>query len=266
MEINKDTNRNSKGSFCWGLATDVGQIRSENQDAFYADPQLGLFIISDGMGGQQAGSLASKIVVNILAKMVENRLKNVEKLPIQSIRKQLQVCVNDLSSQLREQSAGQVGLAGMGATLVMALVLRTKVIITHLGDSRAYLFRNGNLKQLTEDHSVVGILFRSGKITREETKTHSARGVLSRFVGMEEHAYSDIRVLTIKKGDRLLLCTDGLTGMVTDEKISEILRENYPPQPACQTLVDTANAAGGEDNVTVLIVDWKGVNNGKEIP
>jgi protein phosphatase len=143
----------------------------------------------------------------------------------------------------------------MGATVVLAFLWGQQVFIAHIGDSRAYLYRRGELRQLTDDHSVVGILLRHGKITPEEAKIHPARNKLSRYVGMEGEVYPDVQRLRPSAGDRLLLCTDGLTTMVPDDAIAEILVNCGDPQMACRSLVEAANAARGQDNVTVLVAD-----------
>ena len=150
----------------------------------------------------------------------------------------------------------------MGATVVLAMIKRRSAYIAHMGDSRAYLFRDNQLKQLTEDHSIVGILLRHGDITPEEATEHPAKGRLSRYVGMEGKVYPDVRSIAIKKEDRLLLCSDGLSGMLNDRNIAELLIMHPDPQAACKALADAANSAGGTDNITVVIVDWKGITGG----
>ena len=145
----------------------------------------------------------------------------------------------------------------MGATVVMALVQDDRAFIAHMGDSRAYLLRRGKLRPLTDDHSIVGILLRTGEIRPEEAEHHPARGQLSRYVGMEDEVYPDVRTVRLASGDRLLLCTDGLTGMVPDDTIMGLLAVSEEPQVACDHLVEAANAAGGKDNITAVIVDWQ---------
>jgi protein phosphatase len=145
----------------------------------------------------------------------------------------------------------------MGATVVLVLLRDGKAYIVNMGDSRAYLYREHRLKQLTEDHSIVGILLRHGDITPEEAKKHPARGRLSRYVGMEGEVYPDVRTLAMKAGDRLLLCSDGLTNMVSDDEIALVLKDCSDLQSVCETLVKAANTAGGADNITVIVVDFR---------
>ena len=238
--------------------SDIGKVRVTNEDAFALLPEQGLFIVADGLGGHRAGATASKIVVSVLPEMVKQRRAAVQDDETTTISQLLRDTIAELSLTLREHAASEPGLAGMGATVVVACVQGAQAFIAHMGDSRAYLYRQGELKQLTDDHSVVGILLRRGEITPEEARAHPARNRLTRYVGMEHEAYPDVQTLKLSARDRLLLCTDGLMAMMRDEAITEILAHSHDPQLACQALVDSANAAGGHDNVTVLVADWAG--------
>jgi serine/threonine protein phosphatase PrpC len=237
--------------------SDVGKVRDHNEDACLVDMENSLFIVSDGMGGAQAGELASKVVVEVLPKIINKRIKKLKNPSLKSIKLSLRDGIMEFSGRLRDKSADQMGLKGMGATVVLVLLRGGKAYIVNMGDSRAYLYRKYRLKQLTEDHSVVGILLRNGDITRDEAKTHPARGRLSRYVGMEGEVYPDVRTLGMKAGDRLLLCSDGLTNMVSDDEIALVLAEGSDPQSACEALVKAANSAGGADNITVIVVDFR---------
>jgi len=235
--------------------TDVGRVRDHNEDACLVDAEHGLFVVSDGMGGQQAGALASQVVVKVLPRLIRERIARLRRPTSERIQQALRDAIVELGQQLHQESTSQLGLKGMGATVVVALVRGRCLHIAHMGDSRAYLFRKGSLTQLTEDHSVVGILLRSEQITPEEAKTHPARSQISRYVGMEGEVYPDMRSMGLAKGDRLLLCTDGLTGMVSDTEIAAVLKERSEPQEACRALVDAANKAGGTDNITVVVLN-----------
>jgi serine/threonine protein phosphatase PrpC len=238
-------------------ATDVGRVRDHNEDACLADPSHGLFIVSDGIGGHQAGDLASRIVVSVLPAMIEQHLSQAKARNGDAIRRCLCGAVADLSRHLRAESAGRIGLSGMGATVVAMLIRARSAHIVHMGDSRAYRLRGGKLEQLTEDHSVTGILLRAGEITTVEAKDHPAKGRLSRFVGMEGDVAPDVRTMPLRTGDRFLLCSDGLTGMVPDEDIASVLLANEEPTVACGALIDAANQSGGRDNIAVIVVNWK---------
>ncbi len=235
--------------------SDIGKVRKGNEDAFALLPERGLFIVSDGMGGHQAGEAASKIVVSVLPGMVEQQVTSVPNDQPETISHALRDMIVELSQRVHQQSAGQAGLAGMGATVVLTYFRGEKAFIAHMGDSRAYLYRRRKLKQLTDDHSLVGILLRHGDITPEEAKVHPGRSRLSRYVGMEGEIYPDVQSVRLAVGDRILLCSDGLTGVVADQVISEILSGSEGPVAACRALVEAANACGGPDNITVLLID-----------
>ena len=241
----------------WAGLTDVGKVRQANEDAFAADPSFGLFLVSDGMGGHQAGALASKIVATVLPQMIRERLNRAAEPSTRSLNAWLKADVLELSRRLRSESIGRPDLHGMGATLVMAFVRGSKAHIVHMGDSRAYLLRGGRLKQLTQDHSIVGILLRQGGITQEEARNHPARGQISRYLGMEGEVFPGLQVIDLKQDDRLLLCSDGLSGPVSDDDLARLLSANQDPATACRALIDAANAAGGSDNITAVIIDYQ---------
>lgn len=242
--------------FTYAGLSDRGRVRKENEDNWVADPEYGLFVVSDGMGGQFAGALAAKIVVETLPPLIKERMKNLKNRKTSAARKLITAALADLSHQVRNQSQGQPGLEGMGATVVLALIRGAHALIAHMGDSRAYLLRRGRLQQLTRDHSIVQLLIDDGKITREEALRHPARGQLTRYVGMTGDALPEARSLDLRRGDRLLLCTDGLTDMVADTKLLSILKKTLVPKTACRHLIAAANAAGGRDNITAVTISF----------
>lgn len=234
--------------------SDRGRVRRTNQDNWAADPEQGLFIVADGMGGEFAGTLASKVVVATLPELVRKYFAPLEGLPNGMARRWMRKALATLSTQLRDQTHDEPGLDGMGSTVVCALVRGNKALVAHMGDSRAYLLRAGRLKQLTEDHTLIQLLLRSGDVTAREGASHPARGRLTRSVGMEGEPLPQTRLLRLISGDLLMLCTDGLTGMLSDDQILSILDKPATLETQCRRLVDAANAAGGKDNVTVLLV------------
>lgn len=247
-------------------ASHVGLVRQSNEDSYLIDLERGLFIVSDGMGGHQAGGIASKLVVTILPQLIERKLASISSPQAQDFECILREAIFELSQRLHAESKGQVGLHGMGATVALAWFRSEQraVHLAHMGDSRIYLFRRNHLAQLTEDHSVVALLLKHKDITPQEAQRHPARGRLSRFVGMEGEVYPDVQTVNLQVGDRLLLCTDGLTSLVPDEHIAALLRANSDPQVTCRALVEVANAAGGTDNITVLVVNWDTVEAADE--
>jgi serine/threonine protein phosphatase PrpC len=238
--------------------TDIGRVRRENQDRWFADHRLGLYIVADGMGGGIAGGLAAQVVVDTLPGLVRQRLRGKTDVREVTSKNMLNQCLCDLSEHLRSESRDKPGLDGMGSTVVAVLVSDDQILIGHLGDSRAYLLRDGELTQLTTDHSIVQLLIHTGKITADEAPTHPARGQLSRFVGMEGEALPEVQHMTLHAGDRLLLCTDGLTGMLSDQQVTEIIASCNAPVSACRHLLEAANDLGGNDNITAVLIDANG--------
>jgi PPM family protein phosphatase len=241
-------------SFSHAGVSDVGPVRAENQDRWCADPGLGLYLVADGMGGESAGALASEAVVEVLPELLKQRLKGCEALDASAAGRLVADTLAEISEQLWNESRDRRGLKGMGATVVLALIRGQHVLIAHLGDSRAYLLHEGELRQLTKDHSIVQLLVDCGEITPEEATNHPARGQLTRYVGASSQPLVKPQVEVLVPGDRLLLCSDGLSGGVSCEQIAAILNEQSLPDEACRKLVAAANTAGGKDNVTVVVI------------
>jgi serine/threonine protein phosphatase PrpC len=242
--------------FRWAAETHVGKVRQENEDSYFADPEPGIFIVSDGMGGHRGGALASGIVVEDLPVMIENALDKLRVGTPRTIKAILEKAIAEQSRQLQLEGTSEAGFRDMGATLVVALLRKGRCFIANIGDSRAYRLRKGRLVQLTQDHSVVSELIEKGHIEPEEAADHDAQGLITRYVGMDEKAHPHVHSFALKEADRILLCTDGLTDMVADEAIAAILKTKADPQTACKSLVAAANEAGGHDNVTTLVIDW----------
>jgi protein phosphatase len=236
--------------------SDRGRVRPQNDDRWFADDRRGLFIVADGMGGGPAGGVAAQIVVDALPTLVEQRLAGAAASSLETAEAvpAVEAILEHLSDRLRAETRGQPGLEGMGTTVVMLLVRGGQALIAHMGDSRAYLCRHGRLARLTRDHSLVQLLIDCGEITPEQAAGHPARGQVTRFVGMPEAALPEARLVPLAPGDRLLLCTDGLSGMVSDAKLLAILDETPEGAKACQRLIAEANEAGGNDNITALVV------------
>ena len=244
--------------FRWGAETHVGMERQENQDSFLADPEPALFLVSDGMGGHRGGALASGIVTEDLPVMIENALDRLKVGTPRTIRSLLKKLIVEQSKQLQLEGTSESGFRDMGATLVIVLLRKGRCFIGNIGDSRAYRLRKNRIVQLTRDHSVVSELIEKGHIEPEEAVNHNAIGQITRYIGMEEMARSYVRSFALKKADRLLLCSDGLTDMVANKDIAAILSAETDPQAACKSLVAAANKAGGHDNITALLIDWLG--------
>jgi PPM family protein phosphatase len=227
-----------------GFATHRGLVRQTNEDSFLV--RRGLYVVCDGMGGARAGEVASQMACERLVAIPSGS----------GDKDQLREAIVEANSSIAARSLAEPQLLGMGTTLTSALIHDTTMILGHVGDSRAYLLRQGTIRQLTEDHSWVGEMVRRGEITPAEAATHPHRSVITRALGTEGEAQPDLVEIELEPGDRLLLCSDGLSGMVPDEKIEEILQQAPGPQEAADALVQAALAGGGEDNVTVVLVDF----------
>ncbi|MBI5239451.1 MAG: serine/threonine-protein phosphatase [Elusimicrobia bacterium] len=245
-----------KRRFSCACLSDLGRKRSGNEDAWHADPERGLFLVADGMGGQSCGEVASRAVAEELPKALLEALAARPEADGPAVEQALRAAIAACSASLRERSRQDPRLRGMGSTVVLALFHGPCATIAHLGDSRAYLMDKGRLQRLTRDHNLASLLLDLKKITPEEAADHPGRHRLTRHVGMETTAVADVRTLRCKGAGRLLLCSDGLSGMLPDQRIAELLRENPDPESACRGLVAAANKAGGEDNITVLVADW----------
>ncbi|MGO9751736.1 MAG: Stp1/IreP family PP2C-type Ser/Thr phosphatase [Solirubrobacteraceae bacterium] len=222
--------------------TDTGRQRRGNEDASYAQPPL--FVVADGMGGARAGEVASRIAVE----MFEQGLP-AEGTP----ERRLSTVVQNANREIYELSRTEREREGMGTTLTAAYLDQDHVAIAHVGDSRAYMFRAGELVRLTQDHSLVDELVKAGKLTEEQALEHPQRSIITRALGPEPEVTVDTWSYPARPGDVLLLCSDGLTGMISEAHISAILAAAPSLQGAADALIDEANEAGGRDNITVVL-------------
>jgi serine/threonine protein phosphatase PrpC len=242
---------------CWG--SDIGNMRSANEDAVRALPEQGLFIISDGMGGEYAGAYAAELVVGRLPLLVREHLRRLPAAaPAAEVLAALRDAARELNYLVRDESSQLDGPRRMGATLALALVRGDEVCIAHMGDSRIYHLSKGALTLLTQDHSIVGSLVSEGVLSPTEARYHPLRGQLVRFVGMGGEGTADLRALQWGPGERLLLCSDGLNESLDDEDIRRICGRHDDMAAACRDLIESAKQAGSGDNITVLIVEKTG--------
>jgi serine/threonine protein phosphatase PrpC len=238
-----------------GAASHVGLVRRQNEDSFVAGG--GIFAVCDGMGGANAGEVASEAACRYLME-----------LPAGAGAQQVRDAVAEANSTIFSRSVGEPDLAGMGTTLTAFVQSDDTLIVAHVGDSRAYLLRAGDLQQLTDDHSLVGEMVRRGQLTPAQAAVHPHRSVITRALGTEGEVDPDVFTVPLVPGDRLLLCSDGLSGMVSGHDIARILGEEDDPQAAARSLVQAALEGGGEDNVTVVVLfaeaDAGGTKDGSE--
>jgi len=238
-----DTRTGSNAMLSWGARSDVGLVREHNEDSFLVQPPT--FAVCDGMGGHAAGEVASSIAVAAIA----------EKTPDHADDVLLGTAVEEANKAVILSAEEGKGKAGMGSTATCVLVDGTKMSIAHVGDSRVYLLHGGTLVRLTHDHSYVEELVDSGEITADEARVHPSRSVITRALGSDPDMYADHFTLDVSAGDRVILCSDGLSSMVEDSEIEDVAVSAATPQAAADNLVATALTEGGHDNVTVVVVD-----------
>jgi PPM family protein phosphatase len=223
--------------------SDTGRQRRENEDSFYA--RAPLFAVADGMGGAQAGEVASHIAVEVLQEGLPDGAGSVEE--------RLRERVREANARINEVSRSDDQRAGMGTTLTVAYVGEDEVSVAHVGDSRLYRLRDGNFERLTEDHSLVEELVRQGKITPQEADEHPQRSIITRALGPEADVDADSFTWPARAGDVYLVCSDGLTSMVPEVRVGEIVASSESLADAGRALIEAANDAGGRDNITVVL-------------
>ncbi len=228
-----------------GYGTDTGRKRRRNEDAYVVEPPL--FAIADGMGGAQAGELASSLAAGAVRE---------DEAAAGSGERRVAELIQEANRRVYERSSQDAAASGMGTTMTVAFVGDANVAFGHVGDSRAYLIRDGKLEQLTEDHSLVAELVRSGKLSPEEAETHPQRSVITRALGTDPDVDVDTFSIETAPGDLFMLCSDGLTSMVEDDVILQTIEKNRDNlQTAAKALIRAANKGGGEDNITVVFFE-----------
>ncbi len=227
----------------WGARTDIGLVRGHNEDSFLVQPPL--FAVCDGMGGHAAGEVASSIAVQTIGAQA----------PIHADDILLGAAVEAANAAVIEGAATGKGKPGMGCTASCVLIENNKMAIAHVGDSRIYLLHHGTLVRLTHDHSYVEELVDAGEITADEARVHPSRSIITRALGSDPDMYADHFTLDVSIGDRLIVCSDGLSSMVEDSEIEAIAVSSVTPQSAADNLTSAALSAGGHDNITVIVVD-----------
>ena len=260
--------------------TDTGKVRATNEDQFLiaeltkamrvwqtslpepkvqvGEERAHLFLVADGMGGHRAGERASALAVVAIEQFTLNSFKwflGSNSADAQRVLAQFQSALSQADAHILDASAADPELRGMGTTVTMAFHLGTQLCIVHVGDSRAYLYRDGELLQLTQDHTLMAEMMRSGALRPDQVAGHRFRHVITNVVGGAEFGVSvEARALEVQAGDRLLLCSDGLTEMVTNDTIAATLDAEPTPESAAKRLLAQANESGGRDNITLLIV------------
>lgn len=241
---------------CFGYS-DVGRVRSENEDSFLVDEELGLFVVADGMGGHLGGKTASTMAIDVIQSGIRDDLEAFREAAVAVPRESSRVprmfaeVIREACRAIYDRAAADVALQGMGTTVTACLVMGGRIFLSHVGDSRCYLERGGELRQLTDDHSLVNEQMKAGILTREEAEKSHLKNIITRSVGFQREVLVDCVTLSAEEGDSLLLCSDGLSNLVSDSEIVGALStralESVPP-----FMVELANDGGGDDNITVI--------------
>lgn len=248
-----NSNKNTAGQdISFGSRTDIGYVRDHNEDSLIIIPPL--FAVADGMGGHEAGEIASEITVNTLAELAPSHLD----------AEGLTAAVEAANYNVMKAPRQGIGRDGMGTTLTAAMLEGERLLIAQVGDSRAYLLHKGHLQQITRDHSLMADLIEAGQITPEEARVHPNRSVITRAIGSDIHMRPDIYELNVDAGDRILLCSDGLSSMISNNAIESVMRRQSDAQHCADELVTAALENGGADNVTVVVADVPGFSEVRE--
>lgn len=235
----------------YGLS-DIGRVRTCNEDAFGLDPELSFYVVADGMGGHGNGEVASKIAVDAFAGHLREELEKADGVSTEMLRRAIKHAHARVLRAVEEDGT----LVGMGTTIVGVLVNGEKLLIAHVGDSRAYRLRGGRFELLTDDHTWVNQQVAAGYMSEEQARVHPLKNVVTRALGGESEVEVETDEIELEEGDVYLLCSDGLSAMLDDDEIGTVLRERSDPlDETCRLLVDRANRRGGVDNVTVVLLE-----------
>lgn len=235
--------------------SDIGKAREINQDYYYVSSDTDkprVYILADGMGGYKGGEVASKLATESVKKYIESNFDNIIKEK-DEILKLIASAVEYANMVVYEKSKEDKELEGMGTTLEVCVIYNNKAYIGHVGDSRVYRIRKEVIRKLTKDHSYVQQLLEDKKITREEAKTHPKKNMITKALGCTPYVEPDLRARNFEKGDIFIMCSDGLTNMVEEKQIFEIIKQDI--ETATDKLINEANQAGGYDNITVIIIN-----------
>jgi protein phosphatase len=240
--------------FRWAARTDVGRARDRNEDSFYGGAHV--FAVADGLGGHNAGDVASRLAIEPIIAL-DRRLGDV---PPDQVSDTLTDAVIEANRAVYRKAQADAKVRGMGTTLTAVAIGDGSAYLAHVGDSRCYLLRGGAISQLSTDHTLVARMVQEGKLSLEEAEVHPQRSILTRALGAEPDVDVDSLYIELQTGDRLLLCSDGLSSVIGEERIREVLDTAGELEAGCAKLIDEANAHGGPDNITVIVVEVTGVD------
>ncbi len=244
----------------YGLS-DVGRKREKNEDSILVDPELSVYMVADGMGGHLGGEFASRLTVETVQEVFhkleedpETTLVSDEEEAANDVGERLKYAIRVASMRVFEEASRNESLSGMGTTAVGIAIDDGKAYIANVGDSRAYLIRDKNIVQLTEDHSLVSEQLKAGLITEEGARDHRLKNIITRSVGFQRDVEADLLVRDLEDDDLFLLCSDGLSNLVNESSILKIISKNAILKKGCERLIQAANEGGGDDNVSVVLV------------
>lgn len=248
----------------FSCASHIGKVRKNNEDYCRGEviqndnlDIVGIFAIADGMGGHNKGEVASKLAVENIIKFLKENLIQSKRIRIDYVDDIIKQAYNSVNSIIYKKSISELEFNGMGTTLTTAIIYKDSLYVANVGDSRCYLLQNSVIEQITIDHSVVEELLRANIITEEEAKNHPRRNHITRAMGTDDMVIVDIFKIDLKKGDRILLATDGLTGCVEDIDIKKVIKKDNHLDVLSEELINMANDASGKDNVSVILIKHK---------
>jgi serine/threonine protein phosphatase PrpC len=237
--------------------SDIGRVRQVNEDSAltgFVNDQLSFAIVADGMGGHQAGDVASQVAVDAFQRVLQQHV-DIVNWTAEDAKRLMRIAIRQANNEIYSLAKHMTQYHNMGTTIVAALIINQMVVIGHVGDSRAYRINREHLERLTEDHSLVNELVRSGQLTVEEAEHHPRKNVLTRAIGTEDDIDIDVRILEWNKQDVLLLCSDGLSNRVSEEELQQTVASDIPLEQRADQLIQFALQAGGEDNITLILCD-----------
>lgn len=239
------------------VCSDIGKIREINQDSYYFidSSDLPLFVVADGMGGHKAGEIASLIVTETVKEMYDQFKEEILRDEL-TIKDFISKTLNEANLRIYNKSNSIDEYKGMGTTVTMAIIYENILYIGQIGDSRGYLLRDEKLLQITQDHSLVAELLRNGSISEKDALNHPQKNIITRALGTDENVEIDIYDKELLKDDIIFLCTDGLTNMVNNDSIKDLLLNGEDIQKNCEVLINMANDSGGVDNITAMIIKF----------
>lgn len=239
-----------------GAITDIGQIRDINQDCMFVGniENFPLYIVADGMGGHNAGEVASCMAVDIIKEVFEDNIKLLKDK--ENIKETIEEAIYVANRKIYLESKKILKYAGMGTTITLAYILNNHIYIGHVGDSRAYFVTEGEIYQITDDHSLVNELIKNGSITPEEAINHPQKNLITRAVGTSSEIQLDFYTIDYKKDDILIICSDGLSNMLNNDEILKLIISEKDIDKACNKLISIANENGGRDNITVIAIKF----------